>query len=92
MSTYLSCSIIGYNSQSLYDYEKKLAIPTNAQPGVPNRIVSKSSITQPPFDTQAIYSFTRTELNDILDSPDIKAFDLIPSVEDELEDFEEDYD
>ena len=87
MPTYLSCSIIGYSSQSLYDYEKKLAIPTNAQPGVPNRIVSKSSITQPPFDTQAIYSFERTELNNILDSPDIKAFDLIPSIEDELEDF-----
>ncbi len=87
MPTYISCSIIGYSSQSLYDYEKKLAIPTNAQPGIPNRIVSKSSVTQPPFNTQAIYSFERTELNNILDSPDIKAFDLFPSIEDELEDF-----
>ena len=84
MPNYISCSLVGYSSRSLYDYEKKLAIPTNAQPGVPNRIVSKSKgLVQPPQSNQAVYSFTRTELNDILNSPDIKAFDLLGNATDD---------
>ena len=83
MPTYYTCSFITTSSAALTTIRNEMKVPTNAKPGIPNRVV-----TEDPYLGEAGFSkigsmyLTKTEYKQLLQNPGIKAAEIIPGDED----------
>jgi hypothetical protein len=76
-----TCSVVLTSSQAAIDFDSKMRTPTNAVPGVPNRVVTKDTNITDNFSKINTYYLSASEVKNLKKSSEVKDFTIHPPIQ-----------